>query len=629
MQMIFSKIPRYIKALFLFMGISVLNLMLTKILFYIVNAASFIHLSILDVAVSIWFDIITVSLLFLVFAPFWLIPVQFRFSSVYKTIFRVLFLILNAFSIALNLMDVIYFEFTAKRSTIDLFAMLSYGKDLNQQWGSFFADFGWLCLVFILLIVLSDWLFRKVYKTFILPEPTSVKIQFICLGLVVFICVILGRGGVRLKPVSAINAAQYTRPENTAFILNTCFTMLKSFDHPSVEKKKYFSKQKLASIFSPIRKIHPNANFQLPKNSNVVIIILESFGDEWVGNKGYTPFLDSIFKKSYCFSNAFANGKKSIEGIPAILAGIPSLMDNPYISSNYSGNKIKGLGNYMHKHQYATYFFHGATNGSMNFDGFTALTGIQHYVGREEYNNEKDNDGTWGIYDHKFLPWAASQMSKIQQPFFSAIFTLSSHHPYKIPDDFVGKLNKGPVPLCQSIHYTDSAVHLFFKEAKKHDWYKNTLFVFVADHTSASKSKIYGQRIGMYQIPIAYFTPNGTLPARVDTRITQQIDIYPSIIDLLGWNETIYAIGSSVFDSTQCRFAVNYLGSTYQLFEENYVLNYTGTQQNFLYNFKKDPLMKKDSLQYLPKKSKKMEQLLKGIIQTYNNDLIYNRTLAK
>ncbi|MEO9257262.1 MAG: sulfatase-like hydrolase/transferase [Crocinitomicaceae bacterium] len=634
MRDIFQKIPAYIRALFLFMGIALLNLAITKAIFYFANSASFIHISWMDIFASLWFDIITVALIFIVFVPLWLIPFKKRNNLIYRSFFRLLFFVINSLSIALNLIDVIYFEYTSKRSTADLFSMVGYGQDMNQLWTSFLRDFWWLAIIFILLIIFSDWLFRKVMNRLIIHEKnSSYKVQIIALFCIVPLVVLTGRGGVGLKPVSMINAAQYTRPENAAFLMNTTFTMLKSLDNQSLEEKTYFTDDQLANIFSAKRKITPNPAYQLPNKTNVVIVILESFGDEWVGKNAngvsFTPFLDSIFTESYYFDNAISNGKKSIEGIPAILSGIPTLMDNPYISSNYSGNKIIGLGNVMKKHDYSTYFYHGATNGSMNFDGFTALTGIEHYVGRKEYNNDKDNDGTWGIYDHKFLPWAAQQMSKTTEPFCSAIFTLSSHHPYKVPEEFEGKLMKGPVPLCQSINYTDLSLRMFFDEAKKQPWFNNTVFVFVADHTSASKSKIYGQRIGMYEIPIAFYSPTKQLKPTVDKRVIQQIDIYPTLIDLLGWNETIYSIGSSVFDFSQPRFAVNYLEGTYQLFQDNYVLTYTGKEQKHLFNFKTDLLMKADSINYLTKKSVKMEQLLKGIIQTYNNDLIYNRTIAK
>ena len=340
-------------------------------------------------------------------------------------------------------------------------------------------------------------------------------------------------------------------------------------------------------------------------------------------------FLDSLMEAGYSFANAFANGKKSIEGIPAVIAGIPALMDNPYISSNYAGNKLVGLGNSMKKHGYSTGFYHGATNGSMNFDGFSALAGFDHYVGRKEYDNDADNDGTWGIYDHCFLPWAAQQFSNEKTPFCNVIFTLSSHHPYKIPAAFRGKLKKGPSPLCQSINYTDESLRLFFKAAQQQPWYKNTLFVFTADHTSASQNNFYSNRIGMYGIPIFFFSPSQALGIKKDSRIFQQIDIFPTLLDLLGWNEKIYAIGSSIFDSTQERFAVSYLEGTYQLFQDNYVLTFASDKQLHLYNYKSDLLMQKDSVLYLPQRAKKMKNKLKAIIQTYNNNLIYNRTLSQ
>jgi phosphoglycerol transferase MdoB-like AlkP superfamily enzyme len=626
-----KEIPSHVKALFLFMGITLGALVLAKVIFLIPNHHAFPELGFTDVLASMWFELITVSMVYFPFLPFWLLPVNFRKSRWYKLVFRLLFFVLNFLSVGINLMDVVYFKYTSKRSTFDLFSMVGYEQDMNKLWEAFARDFWWLALIFIGILWFTDFLFRRVYKCVIEQEKTAHwRGQLLSMILLLPLFVIVGRGGFSYKPVSVISAAQFTRPENTAFVLNTAFTMIKSFNDIPLEPIHYFEESELTKIFSPVRKVGNQTIAQLSDSTNVMIIILESFGHEWVGpdKKGnsFTPFFDSLCQVGHYFPNGFANGKKSIEALPAILASLPGLTDNPYISSPYASNKLEGLGNVLKTRGYHTSFFHGATNGSMNFDGFSALVGFDHYFGRTEYGNEVDNDGTWGIFDHKFLPWTANQLTDVPEPFCSVLFTLSSHHPYNVPDSYKSKLPSGPHPICQSIAYTDEALRLFFNEAAQHKWFDRTLFVFVADHTPASTSPIYGQRIGMYQIPIVYVHAGGALKAKNDTRLTQQIDIFPSILDLLGIEKTIYTFGQSTFSPVYEPFAVTYMEGTHQLFQTPFVFTLSSEKRKQMFNFVTDLTMQQNETANSPKDAARMERFLKAFIQTFNNDLRGNKT---
>ena len=624
-------LPSHVIILFFLIGVSLLGLSVTKIIFLIPNHHAFPEISLLDIVASIWFDIVTLAMIFIPFAILWLIPFFNRGNSVYMWFFRIFYLLINLLILGINLMDVVYFQYTSKRATFDLFSMVGYEQDMNKLWGSFIRDFWWLILILIVLLWVVDVAFRFIFRYFKQSNALfSFKKESLALLLLFPFFIIVGRGGFGLRPLSVINAAEYTRPENTAFVLNTAFTMIKSFNEKAIEFKDFMTDEESDSLFTPYRELGRQNLYSLDTNYNVVIVILESFGNEWVGSKAsdksYTPFFDSLCQQGLFFKNAFANGKKSIEALPAILASIPGLMDNPYISSNYSSNKLIGLGNVLKNHGYHTAFYHGATNGSMNFSGFSALTGIDHYYGRSEYNNEQHNDGTWGIYDHYFLPWAAKQMSLGEAPFLSVLFTLSSHHPYKIPAEFEAKFKGGPHPICKSIAYTDDALRLFFEEAKNEKWFNQTLFVFVADHTPASNSSYYGQRIGMYQIPVLFYTPNGTLMPEVNEQIFQQIDIYPSVIDLLRIEETVYTFGQSAFSPVYEPFAITYMEGTYQLFRDNFLFTYTNEKTKQVYDFKVDLSMQNDLYSKMQKEILHNELFLKAFVQRFNNDLILNKT---
>ncbi|MES2588724.1 MAG: sulfatase-like hydrolase/transferase [Bacteroidota bacterium] len=606
------------------LGIILLCMQLTRIVFLIFNWANFSHIGFVDFFASLWFDSITISLLAFPFIVLSLLPFSFRERSWYQFVLKFLFHFFNIVFIALNLIDVVYFSFTQKRSTIDLLAVVGGGDDFAQQIGSFFRDF-WSLLVFLLVFTLfASWLNKRIKKV---KRPFSFFRDLIVFVFSLAFFIVVARGGFRLKPISPLDASTFTRVENTALILNTPFTMVKSYDKEALEEKKYFDLKTELSLFNPEQESKPQGI--LPNKTNVVIIILESFGNEWVGASGsknsFTPFLDSLAKKSVYFKNGIANGKKSIEAVPSIIASIPSLVDNPYISSPYGINEIHSLASILNKEGYETGFFHGATNGSMRFDGFAAQAGFKHYFGRKEYNNDAHFDKSWGILDEYFNPWTAKKLSEFKKPFFATLFTLSSHHPYFIPKHMRGKLKKGPQQICESIHYGDYSLAKFFAEAKKQPWYKNTIFVLVADHTSSTNSEIYNQRTEMYKIPILFFDPSGKMEAKKESRVFQQLDIMPTILDLLNVKTKYYSFGKSYYNPAEPQ-AVTYIEGTYHYFTNKHMLTFSNEKARNLYNIQIRKKDTPDSLAYYKKEAKISERRLKAIIQRYNRDLIQNQT---
>jgi phosphoglycerol transferase MdoB-like AlkP superfamily enzyme len=608
------------------MGITLLMLTLTRIIFFISNYQNFQSVSIFDFLAGIWMDCIAIGIWFIPFYALSLIPQPFRNSRFFNYFLKGIFHLTNSLMIAFNLLDVEYFKYTAKRSTSDLFTFVSAGKDLSQLIGTFLVDFWWLLVLLIILIWLSNYLYNKTSQTKNdSPSYIHQTFVFIIAGFLLFV---MGRGGFSFRPADMLTASQLTKPSNTALVLNTPLSIIKTIGKKSLSEVDYFEDKD--KLYDPIHK--PSQEHMLAKDLNVMVVILESFGNEWLGKKmegPYTPFLDSLIDESYYFSNAYANGKKSIEAVPAIFGSIPSLLDNPYISSHYGMNQIAPLPRLLKKEGYSTAFYHGATNGSMKFDVFASHSGFDKYFGRYEYNNEAHADDTWGILDEYFMPWTAQSITKeLKEPFLASLFTISSHHPYFVPKEHRGHLPKSAHPMGQSIAYGDMSLKLFFEEAKKQPWYENTLFVICADHTPAGNELKYTQRIGMYQIPILFFSPNQKIPAQTNEQLFNQIDIMPTILDYIGYESQYYAFGNSVFNKRK-PFAINYISNTYHFLENDYMINFVGDETVGLYNYKEDELMYYDSLEYYKDKASKMEQRLKSIIQRYNYDLIHNEMIAK
>lgn len=600
-------------------------LTLERLVFYGFNYASFSTASGFDFFIGSWIDWMTISLCFIPYVVIYCVP----FGKLYKVKYYVLgiyFIVANSLFAALNLMDVEYFQYTNKRSTSDLFTILGAGNDLKQLLTTFIVDFWIIILLFIGLIWLSVILWKRTVNfSDFQQEKTVNKILTCCFF--VPIMIISGRGGIQLKPAGVMEVTQLSDAGSSGLILNTPFTMLKSLGKDQLEEKNYFSQEESEKYFNPIQKSNPAR--LLPNKTNVVIVILESFGNEFVGyfnenRSGYTPFFDSILGKSLTFEYGIANGKKSIEAVPAILASIPNLMDNPYISSPYATNKIEALPELLKKSGYSSAFFHGATNGSMRFDAFAKQCGFEQYFGRYEYGNDAHFDKTWGILDEYFNPWTARKITNLKQPFFATLFTLSSHHPYYVPSRWKNTLKKGPHPICQSIQYGDMSLRKFFLEAKKQPWYNNTLFVLVADHTPASTDAFYSQKEQMYRIPIAFFDPLNRIKPKNEKVLFQQLDILPTLLDLLNVKTSFYAYGNSYFNKSD-REAVTFLEGSLYYFYSNYLITFNKEKARNLLDIaaKKGEKSEKTTLNNRTKA--RINKRVRAMIQRYNHDLIRNK----
>ncbi|MBL4592788.1 MAG: LTA synthase family protein [Flavobacteriales bacterium] len=621
----------HLKLLLKKLGIAFLIFSLCRILFYIFNVHHFTDVSFDLFLYGLQFDLVAISFLFAPLVLLHLIPFPFRSFKKYSLILSLFFYLPNSLAILLNLLDVAYFDFTIKRTTADFFGMIGTGDDFFKLLPHYIIDFWYDYILLIGLLILS-WFLHKKYCNPVTLFKSYVKKDYIIHSSIFILfsgLMILGmRGGVQYKPINIVNAGQHAQAQNIPVVLNTPFTIMKTLFVGNIESVSYFSENELSTIYTPEKSINTGGAL---KGKNVVLIILESMTKEYVGGfnngKGYTPFIDSLLKESYVFTNAYANGQRSIEALPCLLTGLPQLMNSPYVLSTYTGNKLNGFPEILKEHGYNTSFYHGGANGTMNFNGFVGVVGIDNYYGLNEYpTKEKDFDGLWGIFDEPYLQYYADELNKKQEPFFSTIFTVSSHHPYTIPKQHIGKFPKGDLPLHETVGYTDYALKEFFKTAQKMSWFNNTVFVFTADHSSKSSTAIYNTRLGRYSVPVFFYAPTTYLKG-VNDELFQHIDIPSTIIGLLGIKSQFISFGNHAFDEST-KFAVQYVSDRYQTTVKNNFLIFDGEKTTDFYNLKQDSLLTKNLINCLSleqnNEKNKAEKLLKGIIQQYNNRLINN-----
>lgn len=359
------------------------------------------------------------------------------------------------------------------------------------------------------------------------------KVSLTCLLLI--LAVIFGRGGLQEKPISFINSKVLNHPSAHQLVLNSVFTFVKSIGRDHIEKVKYFEEDEMLGYLNLNPKLYTKVTVE-PQKMNVMIIMMESLSSEYINEK-YTPFFDVLSKKGVLFNPAYANGRRSVEGIAAVLSGIPSLMEESFINSEFA-NEFVGLGTLLKTQGYHTSFFHGAQNGSMRFDAFTHAAGFDHYYGKDQFNDNSQDDGAWGIYDEPFLKWTCGQISNFPDRFATVIFTLTAHVPYPLPSDFKRKIEasdlKNEQQIIKSIYYADGALRDFFTCAQSKPWFKNTLFVLLGDHTGPSL-KTDADFKSKFEIPILFYTED---PAKLKglnpNQLAQQIDVLPTITDFVG-----------------------------------------------------------------------------------------------
>ncbi len=474
------------------------------------------------------------------------------------------------------------------------------------------------------------------------PQTPEKKLFFyIKAGIALPLAITLAIGGIRgdfkysTRPITISNAGEYVNSPNEMYlVLNTPFCMVRTWNVKNLQELHYYSDEEVEKIYSPVH-YPPSADSTKPfEKKNIVIFILESFGKEAVGGynkdldngtyKGFTPFLDSLMGVSKVYWNSFATGRKSIDAIPSVLAGIPNGQD-PFVLTPYASDSIHSLPKILKGEGYNTSFFHGAPNGSMGFSALVNLLGVEHYYGKDEYNNDADFDGIWGIWDEPFFHYFSNTLNTFKQPFLSTIFSVSSHHPFKVPKQYEGKFKKGPLPVLECISYTDMALRKFFEQSSHADWFKNTIFVITADHATVSYHPEYQNAWGDVAIPILLYSPGDTSFRGVDPGIIQQMDVMPTVLSYLHYDKPYLAFGKDVLEKDRLNFSVSY-GGGYRWIEDDYLLFFDGDKTKSLYNYKTDRLFKNNLVDKNPEIVVKLEKNLKAFIQQYNNRLNQKKT---
>ena len=628
-------------------------LMLCRVVFYIYNRALIGPLPTEElwplVCGSMKFDTVSILYANAIFILLSVVPLHLREKRWWQSVMYWYYVVVNGLLVVgVNVADAIYFRYTQKRFSADEIFFADNDNSL-QLVLKFAAENWYMVLAGVALIALLAVGYRRRVKI----EPVFAGVWYYIAGvLAMLLAVGLAVGGVRggytkmTRPITISNATLYTADNARAtMILSNPFAILRTISSSGkLHYEKYFDEQTLATIYSPE---HFPAEDTAPTEltgRNVVLFIMESFSAEHSAllrpdlyedteQKGYTPFLDSLMRQSYTFYNMYANGKRSIQALPAVWSSIPSFK-SPFVLMPQALAETRSLPAILKDKGYETMFFCGSDHGSMGFGAYARQTGIENLYSRQDYekiHGTEDFDGYWGIWDEKFLNYMGEVLSEQKQPFFSTMFTLTSHHPFVTPEEYEGKYPKGKTPNHQCVAYVDDAFRKFFAKHENDEWFRNTIFVFVADHVSSEKmTEVFRRSPGDYHILGFMYAPDSALFGE-HRQVVSQIDIMPTLLGLMGNSEPYFAFGRDIFNEhVDVPFAVNYDNNAYQAITRDRLIRFDEKSVTGVYAI--DDVMHENNL--VGKESAEgVEQRLKALVQSYysrveNKDYIVRDSIS-
>ena len=624
-------------------GALILFYSLLRFIFYRYNLSHFPEAKLLHFVGGLRFDLSAIAYLNLPWIAIALLPFPFFQRKGWQLGSDIYYIAANSTALLANCIDIGYFPYVSKRLTADIFSYLRHAQfDTGALLPVFLRQFLWMLPLLALFIALMVWLCRKSrrYAGKANPETrrglSKILLHSGSYVAVLFLALTLMRGGWQLRPLSLVSAGDYATPQYMPLVLNSPFTLLRTIGKESIPEFGYFPTLADAErIYNPLHIAYAAPDIAHPPVKNVVLIVLEGISQELFafyhpqqpGYPKYCPFLDSLASRSWAF-NGIANGRRTMEGIPAIVCGIPTLMEHAYIETPFVQNRLRSPVEMLRRKGFHTCFFHGAENGSMNFESFCHAIGYEAYFGLNEYPHPEDYDGSWGIPDRSFLHFMAERLHTMPQPFFATVMTLSSHHPFRVPKDAGGRtFPQGTHPMHTVSAYTDFALQEFFLQLSRESWYDSTLFIITADHAYEGSDAFTQNPYGNYLIPLLFYHPAADT-AFFRTDFMQQTDLMPSLFAYLSLQDTLLCFGQNVFERGHVPTAVNYLSGVYQLFHRRNLLQYDGKKVVGFYPLEGNERLTNDRKNENSPEQREALLCLQAILQSYSHRMRNNALTA-
>ena len=403
--------------------------------------------------------------------------------------------------------------------------------------------------------------FRLIAKKLKYLKPANWKVSILFLFITGLLIVPI-RGGVGLAPVN-IGSVYF---HNNNFANHAAINGIWNLSYSLTKRKKinnvynFFENNKAEKIFDELYKIPDDGKDEAVKvlksgNPNIILIILESFSAKLIevldGKQGITPNINRLSREGILFRNFYASGDRTDKAIIAILSGYPALPYTSIINFPQKTQNLPFLIRDLKEKGYHTAFYYGGDIDFANIRSYLVNGQFDEIISKKDFRSSTNNS-KWGVHDHIVFNKLFKDINNrdtSESPFFYVLFTLSSHEPYDVPMKTVVKGDDDESKFLNSAYYTDKAVGKFIENAKKQDWWDNTLFILVADHGSRHPGNSPYNSIAKFRIPMLWL---GGALIKHDTLIhtyASQTDIAKTILQQIGYSkqEIIYPFSKNIF----------------------------------------------------------------------------------
>ncbi|MDP2207804.1 MAG: sulfatase-like hydrolase/transferase [Bacteroidota bacterium] len=524
---------------------------LLRFVFYVLYSPQFYGVPISEIGLSfligLRFDLASTLLVGGLFLLLLNLPGRFKFKRFYKiSIISLLFLVVIA-SIILSLGDIFYYPYAKRRISYEIFNLF---KSIPELITIILNDYLVPLIIAVAVVILLGYLWFKLFGKYKSSSYKGIVNDLIYFILLIGVIVISIRGGFQLKPLRESYAFRNDNIALGHLSLNAVFTTLRTLNRGDIQSYNFIPMNEaiksMRDLLKSPKEIYLDEEYPLMRQTlpetkhqnklNVVIIVMESWPGNFAELETIKPFpmpeFRKLMNKGIYFSNFFAAGQRTIQGMQAVVGSIPNVVYDDILGSPIEQNFLRPLGVILKEGGYSTIFLHGARSGSMGFEAFSKLAGFDTYISKSDFDlNKVKDDGTWGIFDHFVFERSNQEFNKIKQPFLGLVMSLSSHAPYALPSGEYEVYDStiANYKFLNSLRYSDWSLGKFFEEAEKAEYFRNTLFIITADHAEGTREKnIYE----LFKIPCLLYSPAFLNPDIISS-VHSQVDILPTIIDIL------------------------------------------------------------------------------------------------